>query len=67
MRLVRDGDGRARFDRDGTATGRGAYVCPATDCVGKAVAMGRLSHAFRSPVRAPLDGEADILEHWQRR
>lgn len=47
MRLVRRLDGAVV--RDATGLGRGAYVCPDTECLERATQPGRLSHAFRQP------------------
>jgi len=67
MRVVRGEDGRARLDRAATASGRGAYVCPVVECVDRGLVAGRLAHAFRHPVREPLEGAAEIVDHWRGR
>ena len=61
VRLVRAGDGRVAVDRDGCAAGRGAYVCASLECVTKALAKGRLEHAFRRPCTRPAGGAAEML------
>jgi hypothetical protein len=48
MRLVRRDGGVVQVDFSGSAAGRGAYVCPASACVEKALRPGRLAHAFRA-------------------
>lgn len=61
VRLVRGADGRVRVDNGGRAEGRGAYVCRDPGCVGKALAAGRLGHAFKRPSEPPASGVAAIL------
>jgi predicted RNA-binding protein YlxR (DUF448 family) len=47
VRVVRGPDGVVRVDLTGRAPGRGAYVHPRTDCVGRA-AKGSLARALRA-------------------
>jgi len=61
FRLVRAADGRVRVDDSGRAEGRGAYVCPDSDCLGKALSVGRLGHAFKRPCEPPASGAVAIL------
>lgn len=61
LRLVRGADGRVHVDSSGRAEGRGAYVCPDPDCLGKALSAGRLGHAFKRPCEPPASGAAVIL------
>jgi uncharacterized protein len=61
LRLVRGADGRVHMDSSGRAEGRGAYVCPDPDCLGKALSAGRLGHAFKRPCEPPASGAAAIL------
>jgi predicted RNA-binding protein YlxR (DUF448 family) len=61
LRLVRGADGRVQVDDGGRAEGRGAYVCPDSDCLGKAFSPGRLRHAFKRPSEPPALGAAAIL------
>ena len=61
VRLVRSGDGRIAVDRRWRAAGRGAYVCASLDCLTKALAKGRLEHAFRRPCARPVGGAEEIL------
>jgi predicted RNA-binding protein YlxR (DUF448 family) len=49
------------MDDSGRAEGRGAYVCPDLDCLGKALSVGRLGHAFKRPCEPPASGAAAIL------
>ena len=62
VRLVRADDGRVAVDRDACAAGRGAYVCASLECVTKALAKGRLEHAFRGPCTRPAGGPEGVLE-----
>ena len=61
VRLVRGADGRVRMDDGSRAEGRGAYVCPDSECMGKALNVGRLGHAFKRPCEPPASGAAAIL------
>ncbi len=61
LRLVRGADGRVQVDDGGRAEGRGAYVCPDSGCLGKALHPGRLGHAFKRPSEPPALGAAAIL------
>ena len=47
IRIVRTPDGELRIDRTGKASGRGAYVCLAQDCLRRAFSGKRLARAFR--------------------
>lgn len=67
LRLVRDEDGRVKADRDGGASGRGAYACPTVECLAKALQAGRLAHAFKRATEPPGEGPAAILASWRRR
>jgi predicted RNA-binding protein YlxR (DUF448 family) len=64
IRLVRDPSGAVRVDRDRRAAGRGAYVCPTADCVGRALQAGRLGHAFKRASHSGQEPVADILANW---
>jgi uncharacterized protein len=61
VRLVRGADGRVHVDDGSRAEGRGAYVCPDSGCLGKALHAGRLGHAFKRPCEPPASGAAAIL------
>jgi predicted RNA-binding protein YlxR (DUF448 family) len=47
IRVVRGQDGVVRVDRTGRAPGRGAYMHPRADCLGRA-AKGSLARALRA-------------------
>ncbi len=58
---MRSAEGRVDVDNSGAARGRGAYVCPDPGCLGKALSVGRLGHAFKRPCEPPASGVAAIL------
>ncbi|MGH7262542.1 MAG: YlxR family protein [Candidatus Rokuibacteriota bacterium] len=69
LRLVRRADALVVIDRASTAPGRGAYVCPAAECVGEALKRGRLAKAFRERAEASVELVAlcDSLRNGARR
>ncbi len=54
IRIVLPKEGPVSIDRDGTAEGRGAYVCRNKDCVSKLCKSRRLSRLLRGPVPEPI-------------
>jgi predicted RNA-binding protein YlxR (DUF448 family) len=48
LRVVREpgDDGVVRFDADGKANGRGAYVCASDDCIDKAIKQKRFERSL---------------------
>ena len=38
------------LDETGKKNGRGAYICPNADCLGKAIASKGLERSFKMPV-----------------
>ena len=48
VRLVHDTDGSIQIDTSGKKPGRGAYLCPATECWEAGLKGGRLEHALRT-------------------
>ena len=50
IRIVRQNDGSIFVDKTGKANGRGAYICPNADCLGKAIASKGLERSFKMPV-----------------
>ena len=46
LRIVKNAEGQISFDRVGKAPGRGAYICPQTDCLKKARKSRALERAF---------------------
>src|SRR2546425_13062123 len=55
VRLVRLGSGTVVVDPSARAAGRGAYVCPDTACVERALSRDRLAHAFKKACAAAPD------------
>ncbi|PYN87184.1 MAG: DUF448 domain-containing protein [Candidatus Rokuibacteriota bacterium] len=52
IRLVRLTSGTVVVDAGRRGAGRGAYVCPDTQCIERGLSRGRLGHAFRKPSEA---------------
>jgi uncharacterized protein len=50
IRIVRTPDGSIVMDPSGKANGRGAYVCPRTDCFQTALNSKRLSKALNAEI-----------------
>ena len=50
LRIVASKDGTVTVDRDGTAQGRGAYVCKSPACVEKLARSRRLPRLLRASV-----------------
>jgi uncharacterized protein len=53
LRLVRAADGSARLDPSGRASGRGAYLHPATTCLD----LARRRHALERALKAHVPEE----------
>ena len=49
IRVVRPPEGSVMLDRTGKASGRGAYVCPSSQCLGKAKTLERALEASIEP------------------
>jgi predicted RNA-binding protein YlxR (DUF448 family) len=56
IRVVRTPDGHTDVDPTGKRSGRGAYLCPNTDCLEKALKGRRLENALD----CGIDGEVII-------
>lgn len=50
IRVVRSPEGQISLDFKGKAPGRGAYVCPETQCLKKAMKSKALDRAFSTPI-----------------
>jgi predicted RNA-binding protein YlxR (DUF448 family) len=50
LRLVRTTVGSLEYDPSGKKSGRGAYVCPAKECIDTAIRRGALARALSMPV-----------------
>mgnify|MGYP003602116543 FL=1 len=46
IRVVRSAEGEVSIDKVGKKPGRGAYVCPTSECITKAVKEKRLEKAL---------------------
>ncbi len=51
VRFVRTSEGDVHVDSSGKANGRGAYVCPTTECFDNAIVRRRLNSALRVNLR----------------
>lgn len=58
IRMVRDPEGRIAFDLGRRLPGRGAYVCPNSDCLKKTLKARKLKWAFKKDTRSPSPEEA---------
>ena len=54
IRVVRSSDGAISLDFRGKAPGRGAYVCPNSACLKKAVKARALERAFSALIPAEI-------------
>ncbi len=50
LRVVRSAEGEISLDLRGKANGRGAYVCPNTDCLKRAIRAKALHRAFDTEI-----------------
>ena len=50
IRVVKSPEGEISLDFKGKAPGRGAYVCPNSQCLKKAIRAKALERAFSSPI-----------------
>ena len=50
VRIVRSPEGEVSLDRSGKKPGRGAYICPNTECLAKAQKSKGLERSFKAPV-----------------
>lgn len=50
LRVVRSPEGTVSLDLRGKANGRGAYVCPNSECLKKAIRSKALSRAFETEI-----------------
>src|SRR3954464_12948783 len=67
LRLVSTGVDSAALDLRQRLPGRGAYICPQTACLRRAVKGKALERAFRHPISdASLVAlEVAVAEHWE--
>jgi len=57
IRAVRSPEGEVSLDFKGKKPGRGAYVCPNTECLKRAVKTKALSRAFGTEIPQDVMGE----------
>ena len=50
IRVVRCTDGEVRLDFSGKLNGRGAYLCPNTECLNKAIKAKALERSLETPI-----------------
>lgn len=50
IRIVRNDEGEFSLDRTGKKPGRGAYICPNSECLTKAQKTKGLERSFKAPV-----------------
>lgn len=50
IRIVRNDAGEFSLDKTGKKAGRGAYICPNSDCLEKAQKSKGLERSFKAPV-----------------
>ncbi len=61
VRIVRTVDGTLLIDQRGKVSGRGAYLCPDSLCVDKAVKSHQLERALERPLTEELLSELRAL------
>ena len=54
IRVVRTPEGKIMTDRTGKQNGRGAYVCEAADCIGRAYKQKALARALKCEIPAEI-------------
>jgi len=54
IRVVRTPDGEILVDHTGKKSGRGAYICPAADCVAAAIKARKLERVFEQNIPAEV-------------
>ena len=50
IRVIRTKEGEFLLDATGKKNGRGAYICPSKDCLGKAVKSKGLERSFKQAI-----------------
>lgn len=64
IRVVRSPEGAIHLDRTGKQSGRGAYLCPNTDCLAKAQKAKRLERSLSC--RVPTEVYDSLQEEMKR-
>ena len=66
IRVIRTSEGEFLLDATGRKNGRGAYLCPISDCLAKAVKNKGLERSFKQAipkeVYEALEKEMEVLE-----
>lgn len=66
IRVIRTSEGEFLLDVTGRKNGRGAYLCPNSDCLAKAVKNKGLERSFKQAipkeVYEALEKEMEVLE-----
>ena len=66
IRVIRTSEGEFLLDATGRKNGRGAYLCPNSDCLAKAVKNKGLERPFKQAipkeVYEALEKEMEVLE-----
>ena len=66
IRVIRTSEGEFLLDATGRKNGRGAYLCPNSDCLAKAVKIKGLERSFKQAipkeVYEALEKEMEVLE-----
>ena len=66
IRVIRTSEGEFLLDATGRKNGRGAYLCPNSDCLAKAVKNKVLERSFKQAipkeVYEALEKEMEVLE-----
>ena len=66
IRVIRTSEGEFLLDATGRKNGRGAYLCPNSDCLAKAVTNKGLERSFKQAipkeVYEALEKEMEVLE-----
>ena len=66
IRVIRTSEGEFLLDATGRKNGRGAYLCPNSDCLAKAVKNKGLDRSFKQAipkeVYEALEKEMEVLE-----
>ena len=50
MRVLRTPEGETVLDKTGKKNGRGAYICPESECLQKAIKCKGLERSFKMPI-----------------
>ncbi len=54
IRVVKTPQGEIKLDKTGKLNGRGAYVCPNSDCLKKIKKQNALSHTFSMKIESQI-------------